>query len=77
MALVIYQTGGLIAGKVAFNFFTAAAAALIVCVLFLLFRKGCQPEEGRLDVRSAASTGVQMWRRFQIEKPLFYRAVLA
>ena len=60
VSLVTYQIGGLIVGEVAFNFFTAAAAALIACVLFLLFRKGCQPEESRLNVRSVSGASVRV-----------------
>ena len=58
VALTVYQIGGLFTGEVAFNFFTVVAVALIACVLFLLFRKGYQPGEGRLGVRSAGQTAV-------------------
>ena len=59
VALVTYQIGGLLTGEAAFGFFTVAAAALIACVLFLLFRKGCQTDEGRrLGIRSVGQTAV-------------------
>ena len=37
-ALVVYQIGGLITGEIGFNVFTVVAAALVVLVLYLLFR---------------------------------------
>ena len=37
-ALVVYQVGGLITGEIGFNVFTIVAAALVVLVLYLLFR---------------------------------------
>ena len=37
-ALVVYQIGGLITGEIGFNVFTILAAALVVLVLYLLFR---------------------------------------
>ena len=43
VALVVYQIGGLIVGEVAFGIGTIAAAALVVCVIYLLLRKGYDP----------------------------------
>jgi ferrous iron transport protein B len=56
VALIVYQIGGLIAGEVAFNFWTVVAVALIAGVLYLLFRKGYQGEtEGRRLTSVAAA----------------------
>ncbi len=54
VALCVYQIGGLVVGEVAFNLFTVVAVALVVLMLYLLFRKGYQPKEFRLDDRSVA-----------------------
>ncbi len=52
VALVTYQIGGLIAGEVAFNFWTVAAVALLALIGYLLFRKGYQPQCAHLNTRS-------------------------
>ena len=58
VALVVYQIGGLIVGEVAFGIGTIAAAALVVCVICLLLRKGYAPARdtvrlyGRAAVRA-------------------------
>ena len=52
VALCVYQLGGLMVGEVAFNLFTVVAVALVALMLYLLFRKGYQPKEFRLDDRS-------------------------
>ena len=54
VALCVYQLGGLMVGEVAFNLFTVVAVALVVLMLYLLFRKGYQPKEFRLGDRSVA-----------------------
>ncbi|WP_295581735.1 ferrous iron transport protein B [uncultured Oscillibacter sp.] len=43
-AMLVYQIGGLIAGVAPFSVFTVLAFALLAGVLYLLFRKGYQPE---------------------------------
>ena len=45
-ALIVYQLGGLFTGEVAFNGFTVVAIALLLGILYLLFRK----EIGRAHV---------------------------
>jgi ferrous iron transport protein B len=47
VALIIYQIGGLIAGEVAFGLGTVAAVLMVVGILYMLFRKGYQPENMR------------------------------
>ena len=52
LALIIYQLGGLFLGEVAFGAGTIAAALLVVCILYLLFRKGYQPTRGSGNLTS-------------------------
>jgi ferrous iron transport protein B len=52
VALITYQIGGLFSGEAAFGIGTIVAVALIVGIIYLLFRKGYKPEAG---VRSKTS----------------------
>ncbi len=52
LALIIYQLGGLFLGEVAFGVGTVAAALLVALILYLLFRKGYQPEQGSRNLTS-------------------------
>ena len=54
IALIVYQIGGLIAGIVSFNVFTVIAAALLIGLIFLLFRKGYRGETNDLRAVDAA-----------------------
>ena len=55
VALVVYQIGGLIAGEVAFGLGTVVAAALVVCVIWLLVRKGYQEADRSRQLSSVAA----------------------
>ncbi len=56
MALIVYQIGGLILGEVSFGPGTVAGAIVLAGVIYLLVRKGYQPEGGhRLNTRSVAN----------------------
>ena len=46
MAFLFYNIGGLITGDVAFGVGPVIGILLIGCLIFLLFRKGYQPENG-------------------------------
>jgi ferrous iron transport protein B len=59
VSLVTYQIGGLIAGEVAFGFWTIVAVALIAGVLYLLFRKGYQGESDTRRLTSVAAAAQQ------------------
>lgn len=48
-ALIVYQLGGLFTGEVAFNGFTVVAIALLLAILYLLFRKGYTPDSEAVD----------------------------
>ena len=52
LALIFYQIGGLISGAVAFGPGTVVAIFFIIAILYLLFRKGYVPEEGRRSLTS-------------------------
>jgi ferrous iron transport protein B len=52
VALIVYQLGGLIGGAVGAGFWTVVAAALLVGIIYLLVRKGYQPDN---SVRSITS----------------------
>ncbi len=40
IALIVYQIGGIIVGEVSFGIFTVIAIALLILLIYLLFRKG-------------------------------------
>ncbi len=45
-AMIVYQIGGLITGEAGFSIFTVAALAALAGLIYLLVRKGYQPEHG-------------------------------
>jgi ferrous iron transport protein B len=55
VSLIVYQIGGLIAGEVAFGFWTVVAVALVVGVVYMLFRKGYQEEGESRRLTSVAA----------------------
>ncbi len=52
VAMIVYQIGGLAEGLVSFNAWTVVALAAVAVILFLLFRKGWQGEEGTRSLSS-------------------------
>ena len=44
VSMIVYQIGGLITGEASFGVFTVVAIAALAGILYLLFRKGYQPE---------------------------------
>lgn len=50
-ALIVYQLVGLSVGEVAFNFWTIVALALLIGVIYLLFRPGYKPKSEALDLK--------------------------
>jgi len=50
-ALIVYQLVGLAIGEVAFNFWTIVAFALLIGVIYLLFRPGYKPKSEALDLK--------------------------
>lgn len=50
-ALIVYQLVGLAIGEVAFNFWTIVALALLMGVIYLLFRPGYKPKSEALDLK--------------------------
>ncbi|MCF2661634.1 ferrous iron transport protein B [Pseudoflavonifractor phocaeensis] len=59
VALIVYQLGGLVTGEVAFGLGTAAAAALVAAILYLLFRKGYQPDRDTRHLTSVAAAAAK------------------
>ena len=55
ISLIVYQIGGLIAGTVSFNLWTAAALAALAAMICLLARKGYQGGERSRDLSSIAA----------------------
>ncbi|MDO4344620.1 MAG: ferrous iron transport protein B [Eubacteriales bacterium] len=55
VAMIVYQLGGLVTGEVGFNFFTIVAAAALVGMIYLLCRKGYQPEQGNYSIKGKMS----------------------
>ena len=54
ISLIVYQLGGLITGEAPFGFFTLVAAALLIGLIYLLFRKNPH-DEVHLRIRAAAA----------------------
>ncbi len=54
-SLAVYQIGGLIAGVAPFSLWTVAAFGLLGGILYLLFRKGYQPDESTHHLSSVAA----------------------
>lgn len=50
-ALIVYQLVGLVIGEVAFNFWTIVVLALLIGVIYLLFRPGYKPKSEALDLK--------------------------
>ena len=50
-SLIVYQLVGLAIGEVAFNFWTIVALALLIGVIYLLFRPGYKPKSEALDLK--------------------------
>ena len=59
LALIVYQLGGLITGEVAFGIGTVVAAALVAAIIYLLFRKGYQPDKDTRHLTSVAAAAAK------------------
>ena len=59
LALIVYQIGGLIVGEVAFGAGTVVAAALVAAIIYLLFRKGYQPDKDTRHLTSVAAAAAK------------------
>lgn len=49
-SLIVYQLGGLLLGEVSFGFWTIIAFALLILILYLLFRPGYKPKSEALKM---------------------------
>ncbi|MBE6120328.1 MAG: ferrous iron transport protein B [Erysipelotrichaceae bacterium] len=49
-SLIVYQLGGLLLGEVSFGFWTIIALALLILILYLLFRPGHKPKSEALNI---------------------------
>ena len=49
-SLIVYQLGGLLLGEVSFGFWTIIAPALLILILYLLFRPGYKPKSEALNI---------------------------
>lgn len=49
-SLIVYQLGGLLLGEVSFGFWTIIALALLILILYLLFRPGYKPKSESLKI---------------------------
>lgn len=49
-SLIVYQLGGLLLGEVSFGFWTIIALALLILILYLLFRPGYKPKSQALNI---------------------------
>ena len=59
IAMIVYQLGGLITGEVSFNIFTIVAAAALIGLIYLLFRKGYEPEKGHYSINAKMSVNAR------------------
>ena len=55
VSLIVFQLGGLVTGEAGFGPGTVAALVLLAGILYLLFRRGYQPEEGHQRVMSVSN----------------------
>ncbi len=55
ISLIVYQLGGLMTGEAVFSVWTIVAVALLVGLLYLLFRKGYKPDEQHESLSSVAA----------------------
>ena len=59
LALIVYQIGGLVTGELIFGIGTVVAAALVVMIIYLLFRKGYQPDKDTRHLTSVAAAAAK------------------
>ena len=59
VSMIVYQLGGLITGEAAFGIGTIAAIALLAGIIYLLFRKGYQPESDTHYLTSVAAAAAK------------------
>ena len=55
VSMIVYQLGGLITGEAVFSLWTVVAAAALIGILYLLFRKGYQGEHETHNLTSVAA----------------------
>ncbi|WP_298017691.1 ferrous iron transport protein B [uncultured Dysosmobacter sp.] len=59
IAMIVYQIGGLIAGVAPFSLWTAVAIAALAALIYLLVRKGYQPENDTHHLTSVAAAAAK------------------
>ena len=59
ISMMVYQIGGLITGEAPFTVFTAVAFAALAGLIFLLVRKGYQPDESTRHLTSVAAAAAK------------------
>ena len=59
ISMIVYQIGGLITGEAPFTVFTAVAFAALAGLIFLLVRKGYQPDESTRHLTSVAAAAAK------------------
>ena len=56
ISMLVYQLGGLFTGEATFSVFTVAAVLLLGLLLYLLLRKGADPDHTSLSAVAAANS---------------------
>ena len=59
ISMIVYQIGGLITGEVSFGVWSVVAIAALAGLLYLLFRKGYQPDESTRHLTSVAAAAAK------------------
>ena len=59
LAMIVYQLGGLFTGEATFGVFTVVAAAALVGIVYLLLRKGYQPEDEIRHLTSVSAAAMK------------------
>ena len=59
IAMIVYQIGGLFTNEASFGIGTIVAAALLAVIIYLLFRKGYQPENDTHHLTSVAAAAAK------------------
>ena len=55
VSMIVYQLGGLVTGEADFGLWTVVAAVVLIGILYLLLRKGCQGEHESHNLTSVAA----------------------
>ncbi len=59
VAMIVYQIGGLFTGEATFSVFTVVAAAALAGIVYMLLRKGYQPDSEIRHLTSVSAAAMK------------------